>query len=232
MKEKETLQPASLEEFVQVMDGANVDKTDAPVASMKTIDPSTFEKKEYREDFQISIRVLDRDTNEIIEKMVKVDEYLNLRKILTLGSAADVTDEIRQMDIGASLIAVVCNECHDSVTPQSLQVILDRVHPSVFNPVLPTGTQIAMINRTLRAFLGAMPFDTMLARVSLQDLEIAAGEWATIFRKYILPCLIQYEDFLNSSPSRLQVDVVTEAEPVSTIESSELDSQLGGQQDS
>jgi len=158
------------------------------------------------------MKVLNRETGEVSTQEVTNEEYLMLR-------AREFDPEHNMPALLGSLIRVVLSDGALQNIPQTIQVIVDRVHSAVFNPATTVPIQINLINRTLRAFLGGMPFETMAARITLQDVIIEPGQWALIFRKFIVPCLIQYENYLNTPLERqTDVDQAASAESVSTIE--------------
>lgn len=149
----------------------------------------------------LMLKVTDKDTKEVTYVACNLNEYLYLR-----GPNPDTSIDIPEDPVlVGSVIRMIGRDCEEASVSQTLQVIMDRAHGALFNPETPPIIQINLINRTLRAFLGAMPFDTILSRVTLLDNINDIQDWTINFRNNILPCLIKYEEYLTQ-PLERQMD--------------------------
>ena len=134
---------------------------------------------------------------EMVEPQVvqlNADEYLRYRYIGTkpLSDYAEGEDPFVGM-----LVRVLANDFIDNNLKEAFQRLFFRVHPALFNPESNARLQINLLNRSLRALMGVMPFDTMANRVTLSDDVTELGDWVTIYKLHILPCFVQYEKRLK-----------------------------------
>lgn len=146
-----------------------------------------IEQQDQQKEFYINLPVIDPQSKCMIVTRCSDLEYLYKRSDLDYNSDEN--------SFTGMLCSVILSELKNNNLIIVAQELMNRLHAAMFNPKSDTNLQVVLANRTLRAYLGAMPIDTLTARVTLHDEHTELGEWATIFRQYIIPYLVEYEKY-------------------------------------
>ena len=137
----------------------------------------------------ITVMVVDEEQNQVAVELTP-EEYLRYRYT--------GTKPLEEFEKGADpfegmLVRVLASDFIDAGLKNNFTSLFARLHPALFNPATHPNLQVRLLNRSLRATMGAMPFDTMPERVTLSDDHTELGDWVSIYKIHILPCFVKNE---------------------------------------
>lgn len=138
----------------------------------------------------IAVTVTDPESK--VQSLIELnpEEYLRYRYV---GSKPLAEYEEGADPFAGMLVRVLMTDFVMAGLKKSFTALFGRLHPALFNPETAPNLQVRLINRSLRAMMGAMAFDTMPQRVTLTDDITELGDWVTIYKMHILPCFLNHE---------------------------------------